>query len=132
MKHKMDYTIEDFLNTIDYKIGEGSNFMWSCFGQTAYQYTYTEYTKTGYGYDFEFNMVFDTETRIVYVVEFCVVEGDKVYKCFNPEFKEAYDIEEKIKSESLGFEPIEYEDYTGRTHEFKNLVNNYYNKIEIV
>jgi len=126
----MDFTIEQYLDTIDYKIGDGSKFMWSCFGPKAYQYTYAAINFTSYV--FELNMIFDTETRIVYVVEFCVVEGDKVYKCFNPEFKEAYDTEEKIKNESLGFEPIEYEDYTDRTHEFKNLVNSYFNKIEIV
>ena len=124
----MDYTLEHYLDTIDYKIGDGSTFLWNCFGKDAYQYTYTKYTELGY--DFELNMIFDTNTRIVYVAEFSVVEDDKLYRCFNPEFKADYVAEEMCVDAKMGFNTIKYEDYTGREHEFKNLVNSYFNKIE--
>ena len=125
----MDYTIADYLDTIDYKIGDGSTFLWNCFGKNAYVYTYSKFTLDGL--DYELILTFDTETRIVYLVEFAVnSDGDKPYRCFNPEFKSLHDEEEAKMDEKYKFGSIEYEDYTGREHEFKNLVNSYFNKIE--
>ena len=55
-----EFTLTDYLDIIKYRIGDGSDFGWRCYGEDAYHYSYTKYTGTGW--DYELSIIFDTET----------------------------------------------------------------------
>ena len=119
MSFHSDFTINDYLNLINYKIADGSEFGWNCYGPNAYLYSYSKYSDEGSLY--ELNVVFDTVDRLVYEVEF--YEELNMYKWYNPSFKDAYIEEENQRSAIFHFSKLEYEDFTDRTDEFKALIN---------
>lgn len=119
MSFYADFTMNDYLILINYRIGEGSKFEWNCYGPNAYEYSYSKFSDEGYLY--ELNMVFDTVDRLVFQVE--LSDPQNIYKWYNPAFKDSFLEEENQLSSMLGFPKLECEDFTNRTDEFKALIN---------
>lgn len=86
-----DFTLNDYLKTIHYRITDGSEFLWDCFGDKAYCYTHLKYSS--WGCECEFNVVFDTLDTLVYMLEFYDYHSDTSYRWIHPEYKEEYDAE---------------------------------------
>lgn len=82
-------TLNEWMELADYKITEHREYLWSCFGEDAYNLTSWSGTQDGYS----FNIIFDTTTQIVYAVEACDYKNDKAYRIINEDYRAAYDAE---------------------------------------
>jgi len=84
-------SIKDFMEVIRYRINEGSEYGWDCFGSNAYSFSSWDGDHNGSS----FNMVFDTVTQTVYCVEACDYKNNRAYRLINPDFVKAYRKEAK-------------------------------------
>ena len=84
-------TLKEYLELIEYKINEGSDYGWLCYGSDTHMISaWNGIHGTG---GFSFNCVFDTKDQTVYEVEVCDYTNDRAYRMINPDFKSAYDAE---------------------------------------
>ena len=84
----MEATLKNWMEVVVYKITEGSEFGWSCFGYNAYSLDYWSGEQYGYG----MSIVFDRKTQEVYEVQVCDYSEDKpaAYRYINPAYYQAY------------------------------------------
>jgi len=80
-------TLKEFMELVDYKITEGSEYCWECFGSNAYSLSYWNQDHSGHS----FCIIFDTHTHEVYAVEACDYKHERAYRLINPDYKFAYD-----------------------------------------
>jgi hypothetical protein len=80
-------TVKEWMELVDYRITEGSDYGWMCFGPKAYSLSSWNGEHNGYS----FNIVFDNADQTVYTVEVCDYKNDRAYRIINPLFKDAYD-----------------------------------------
>lgn len=79
-------TVKEFMEVIDYRITEGSEFTWDCFGDNAY-------TLSGWNQDHDgwsFNITFNTRDQTVFMVEACDYKHGRAYRRINPDWVDAY------------------------------------------
>lgn len=75
-------TLKDFMEAINYKITEGSDYLWSCYGSNSYRLD-------GTGIDIDdspASIIFDTETQVVYEVTVYDYQYDRAYRMINPDY----------------------------------------------
>lgn len=86
-------TLKDFTEVTGYRITEGSEYCWKCFGPNAYRLDSWSgaWNNTTEGYTI--SIVFDTVTQTVYEVEAFDYGRDRAYRWMNPEYKLAHDTE---------------------------------------
>lgn len=84
-------TIKDYMETINYRITEGSEYCWRCFGSYAYRLDSWNGEQNGYS----IGIVFDTQTQEVYEVEAHDYQRNRVYRMQNPAYIEAHNAEAK-------------------------------------
>jgi hypothetical protein len=89
-------TLKEYLELIEYKINEGSDYGWDCYGQNTHMISAWNGIHGQGG--FSFNCVFDTKDQTVYEVEVCDYTNDRAYRMINPDFKSAYDAEADDRS----------------------------------
>lgn len=87
--------LQDFFDIVEYKISEGTPYLWKCFGDNAYILT------SNNDNDSAFEVCFDTKTQVVYEMEAYDFVNDRSYRWLNPDFKEALENE----ASSRGIEP---------------------------
>jgi hypothetical protein len=102
-------TLQQFLETIDYKITEGDSYGWSCFGNNSHQLGSWNgiHGKGGWSA----NIVFSTKSQKVYSVEVCDYTNDRAYRLINPKYRDRYDQEAKQRG-SLADQAWDDVDYT--------------------
>lgn len=81
-------TMQEFMEVIDYRITEGSDFTWNCFGEDARPYTLSAWNQEHDGWSF--NITFDTGTQDVYMVEACDYKHNRAYRLINPTYVQNY------------------------------------------
>ncbi len=81
-------TLKEFMEVVDYRVTEGSDYTWHCFGIDANPYSLSAWNNDYKGWSF--NIVFDTKTQEVYIVEACDYKYNRAYRLFNPAWKDAY------------------------------------------
>ena len=81
--------IKDFMDVVNYRITEGSEFCWNCFGPNAHRLDSWNGLVDGY----TISIVFDTQTQAVYQVEACDYGHNRAYRWTNPMVKAAHDAE---------------------------------------
>jgi hypothetical protein len=79
-------TLKEFMEVVDYRITEGSDFTWTCFGDNSY--TLSSWNQEHDGYSF--NITFNTQTQEVFMVESCDYKHQRAYRLINPEWVDAY------------------------------------------
>lgn len=79
-------TLKDFMEVVDYRVTEGSEFTWHCFGPAAYTLSAWNGDHDGWS----FNITFDTKNQCVYMVESCDYKRDRAYRLINPDFVDTY------------------------------------------
>jgi len=79
-------TLKEWMEVIDYRITEGSDYCWTCFGNKPYTLSSWNGEHDGYS----FNITFDTETQVVYMVESCDYKHNRAYRLINPDWVNAY------------------------------------------
>ena len=75
-------TMKEWMELVDYKITEGSDYGWQCYGPNAYCLdSWNGVHGTG-GYSF--SIIFSTKTQKVYEVTVCDYTNDRAYRMINP------------------------------------------------
>lgn len=82
-------TLKEFMEITNYRITEGSDFCWDCFGPNAYRLDSWDGDQDGH----TISIVFDTQTQDVYTIEAFDYRNERAYRMINPEFKPAHDAE---------------------------------------
>ena len=82
-------TVKEWMELVDYRITEGGDYGWMCFGPDAYSLSSWNGDHDGYS----FNIVFDNRTQTVYTVEVCDYKNERAYRIINPLFKTIHDSE---------------------------------------
>lgn len=72
-------TLREYMNVVDYRITEGSQYTWNSFGSSAYRLeSYNEEL------NYSVSIVFDTSNQTVYEVEAHDMTHNHVYRFTNP------------------------------------------------
>jgi hypothetical protein len=82
-------TLKEFMELADYKITEGSQYCWDCFGPDAYQLDSWNQKHDGYS----LCITFDTHTHEVYEVQAHDYKRNRAYRLINPDYKFGYNDE---------------------------------------
>lgn len=80
--------LKQWMEIVDYRVTEGSDYTWRCFGSDARPYNLSAWNGNYDGWSL--NIIFDTGDQTVYIVEACDYKNNRAYRLINPDFKEAY------------------------------------------
>ena len=89
-------SLKEWMELVDYRITEGSDYGWQCYGHDAHMLDSWNGDQDGHS----FTVIFDTETQTVYEVQAHDYVRNRAYRLINPEFKFAHEHE----SNSRGIE----------------------------
>jgi hypothetical protein len=103
-------TIKEWMELVDYKITEGDDYGWQCYGPNAYQLSSWNGVHGKGGYSF--NIVFSTKTQKVYEVEVCDYTNDRAYRMIAENKREKHRNEAEHKSElaNQAWDDVEFTD----------------------
>jgi hypothetical protein len=92
-------TMKEWMELVDYKITEGGDYTWSCYGPNAYQLSSWNglHNKGGWS----FNIVFSTKTQKVYEVEVCDYTRNRAYRMIAENKREKHAQEAKAMGSNL-------------------------------
>lgn len=82
-------TLKQWMEVCDYRITEGSEYQWQCFGPTAYRLDSWNGDHDGH----TVTVLFDTATQEVYQVEAFDYRRERAYRMTNPDFIESFKAE---------------------------------------
>jgi len=104
-------TIRNFMETINYRITEGSDYLWSCFGDHVYRLDSWD----GHHDDgVSVGMIFDLQTQLVYQMEAHDYRSQCSYRWTHPQYAIAYNQEilEKLgsKDKDVAYDDVKYID----------------------
>ena len=103
-------SMKEWMELVDYKITETSDYLWSCYGPNAYSLDSWngEHDKGGYS----FSIVFSTKTQKVYEVSMCDYTNDRAYRMINPKNVEKHRKEAENRSvlENQAWDDVNYVD----------------------
>jgi hypothetical protein len=89
-------TMKEWMELVDYKITEGGDYGWGCYGPNSYSLdSWNGVHGTG-GYSF--SIVFSTKSQKVYEVTVCDYTNDRAYRMINPKNVEKHRKEAEHKS----------------------------------
>jgi hypothetical protein len=76
-------TMKEWMELVGYRITEGSNYMWQCYGSNAYALDSWNGDQDGHS----FTIIFDTRNQTVYEVQVHDYVHDRAYRMINEEFQ---------------------------------------------
>jgi len=86
-------TLKDFMEVVDFKITEGSDYCWDCFGPNAYTLTSWNGEHDGHS----LSITFDTKFHTVYQVEAFDYQNNRAYRLMHPDCVEDYQNEADMR-----------------------------------
>jgi hypothetical protein len=89
-------TMKEWMELVDYRITEGSDYGWQCYGSDAYQLDSWNGLHDAGG--FSFCITFDTKDQTVYEVQAHDYTNQRAYRMINPTFAKKHRKEAKSKS----------------------------------
>ena len=89
-------TMKEWMELVDYKITEGSDYGWQCYGPNSYSLDSWNGVHGKGGYSF--SIIFSTKTQKVYEVSMCDYTNDRAYRMINPKNVEKHRKEAESKS----------------------------------
>lgn len=84
-------TLKQWMEVVGYRITEGSDFQWECFGPHAYTLDSWNGEQDGHS----FAIYFDTTTQEVYEVQAHDYRNQRAYRLISPDFAKKYKKEAK-------------------------------------
>ena len=101
-------TIKEFMEIVDYKITEGSDFCWQCYGPDAYRLDSWNQDQDGHSV----SIVFDTKTHVVYEATAYDYKRTRAYRLINPDCAQAHRDEAKDRdvNENQAWDDVNYVD----------------------
>ena len=82
-------TLKEWMELVNYRITEGSEYCWQCYGAEAYSLDCWSGDQDGYS----FTVIFDKGNQTVYEVTACDYANNRAYRMINPDYKFGYDDE---------------------------------------
>jgi hypothetical protein len=76
-------TMKEWMELVGYRITEGSDYMWQCYGSNAYTLDSWNGEQDGHS----FTIIFDTRNQTVYEVQVHDYVHDRAYRMINEEFQ---------------------------------------------
>jgi len=103
-------TIKEWMELVDYKITEGSDYGWSCYGPNAHTLDSWNGVHGKGGYSF--SITFSTKSQKVYEVSVCDYTNDRAYRMINPKFQEKHRKEALARNVNLNeaWDVVDYVD----------------------
>jgi hypothetical protein len=89
-------TMKEWMELVDYKITEGGDYGWQCYGPNAYTLDSWNGVHGVGGYSF--SIVFSTKSQKVYEVSMCDYTNNRAYRMINPKNVEKHRKEAESKS----------------------------------
>ena len=83
--------MKEWMELVDYKITEGGDYGWQCFGPNSYRLDSWNGVHGVGGYSF--SIVFSTKTQKVYEVSMCDYTNDRAYRMINPKNQKKHEKE---------------------------------------
>ena len=101
-------TLKDFLPAVHYRITEGSDFGWICYGPNAFALDSWDGDPDGVAS----SVIFDTKTQEVYEVQLVDYSQNKAWRVINPDFIPAYNNEcnSRGHNRNEAWDDVEYTD----------------------
>jgi hypothetical protein len=90
-------TLKEWMELVNYRITEGSDYGWMCYGHDAHMLDSWNGDQDGHS----FCVIFDTKTQVVYEVQAHDYVHNRAYRLINPEFKSAHDAEARDRAISI-------------------------------
>lgn len=87
-------TLKEFMEICNYRITEGSDYQWECYGPNAYTLDSWNGDQDGHS----FSIYFDTKTQEVYEVQIHDYRNQRAYRMINPEFVKKHKKEAKRRA----------------------------------
>jgi hypothetical protein len=82
-------TLKEWMELINYRITEGSEYCWQCYGKEVYSLDSWSGDQDGYS----LTVIFDKDDQLVYEVTVCDYANNRAYRMIDPDFKFGYDDE---------------------------------------
>lgn len=103
-------TMKEWMELIDYKITEGSDYMWSCYGPNAYRLDSWNGVHGKGGHSF--SIVFSTKSQKVYEVSAYDYTNDRAYRMINPKNVEKHRKEAESRNVEMNqaWDDVDYTD----------------------
>jgi len=103
-------TIKEWMELTDYKITEGSDYGWSCYG--PYSYTLDSWNGVHGEGGYSLSITFSTKSQKVYEVSMCDYTNDRAYRMINPKFQKKHAKEAESRNVNLNeaWDGVEYVD----------------------
>jgi len=106
-------TLKEWMEIVDYRITEGSDYGWHCYGNDVHMLDSWNGEQDGHS----FTVIFDTKTQVVYEVQAHDYVHNRAYRMINPDFqkknkKEAKrrDIDKKNAWDDVDYVDLEVDD----------------------
>ncbi len=101
-------TLKDWMEVVDYRITEGSNYGWQCYGPNAYCLDSWDGDQEGCS----LTITFDQRTQTVYEVQIHDYRNGRAYRMINPDYVAAHNKEAQSRTLYNINEAWEGVDYT--------------------
>ena len=92
-------TLKEWMELVDYKITEGSDYGWDCYGPNSFTLDSWNGVHGKGGYSF--SITFSTKSQKVYEVSMCDYTNDRAYRMINPKFQEKHEKEALMRDVNL-------------------------------
>lgn len=101
-------SLKQFLETVNYRITEGSDYTWQCYGHDAYMLDSWNGEQDGHS----MTIIFDTTTQVVYEVQAHDYVHQRAYRLINPDYAEANKKESKQRDvdRKMAWDDVDYVD----------------------
>jgi hypothetical protein len=101
-------TLKEWMEVVDYRITEGSNYCWSCYGSDSYMLDSWDGDQDGHS----FSIIFDTRTQEVYEVQAHDYLNNRAYRLINPDYVKAHSEEAKSRDSDIkeAWDDVNYTD----------------------
>jgi len=103
-------SMKEWMELVDYKITEGSEYGWGCYGPNSFTLDSWNGVHGAGGYSF--SITFSTKSQKVYEVSMCDYTNDRAYRMINPKFQEKHRKEAEMRNVNLN-EAWDDVDYIG-------------------
>ena len=103
-------TMKEWMELVDYKITEGSEYGWQCYGPNAYCLDSWNGVHGKGGYSF--SIIFSTKTQKVYEVTMCDYTNDRAYRMIAKNKQEKHRKESEMRDVNLdeAWDDVDYVD----------------------
>jgi hypothetical protein len=92
-------TMKEWVELVGYKITEGGDYGWGCYG--PYSYTLDSWNGVHGKGGYSFSIIFSTKSQKIYEVSMCDYTNDRAYRMINPKFQEKHRKEAEMRNVNL-------------------------------